>query len=129
MEFRNLGNGNYFPPILPNGEVHGYAPGVYGRPVHLMTLTDDGLQLTGLLLPWGSIEGVSHIDDPVVIHSNAYAARSFVFFTNMTFLDPTDGCPNEYQQGYAIVHALMNRITFELQVEAVIDSYDLDKIF
>lgn len=122
MEFRDLGNGDYFPPILHNGLIHGYAPGVSGDPVHLMTLVDDGIQLSGLLIEWATIDGVSITGNDVVIHSKKYSSRDFTFCAeHMTFSVDEFDEPEYFQQGYCVYQALLNRITFELQVERAID--------
>lgn len=123
MDFRDLGNGKYFPPILPNGLVRGYAPGVIGNAVDLMKLVDTGIQLNGLLIEWDGIDGVSILNDRMTIHSNVFLCRDFVFyFDGMSFCSAGQKHFESYQQGYPIHHALMNRITFEVQIEEALDS-------
>jgi len=117
MEFRGLGSEKYFPPIIPNGEIHGYAPGQQRRNfLHLMTVRDDGLELAGVFISWLSVDGVSMDDSCVVIHSTSYRNGGFSFdLGGMLYREDwaDDFC--EYVQGYPVVYALMNRITFELQ--------------
>lgn len=117
MEFRDLGNGKYFPPTLPNGEVYGYAPGVSSKnPVKLMMLCDDGIELTGVFLDWNSIEGVSLGERVVILHSGKYRNRDFTFDCDgMVYRGFREDIFKNTHQGYDILYALMNRITFELQ--------------
>lgn len=116
MEFRDLGNGNYFPPVLRNGLIYGYVPGVTEEPLHLMTLTDEGLQLAGLLIEWSYIEGVSVDDGKVFIHNNVFLVRDFVYCVErMSFCESAFKEPTFFQQGYSIYLGLLNRITYEQQ--------------
>lgn len=116
MEFKELGDGLRFPPTIPNGELHGFAPGVSGKPVRLMTVTDAGLSLPGISIEWHSIDGVSADDDRVIIHSSKYAARDFVFMLEgMTYRKNGGAVEERMHRGYPVVYTLMNRITFELQ--------------
>jgi hypothetical protein len=117
VEFRDLGDGKYFPPTLPNGDVYGSAPGVSSKhPVKLMMLCDDGIELTGVLLDWITIEGVSLGDGVVVLHSSKYRKRDFTFHCDgMVFRGYHDDDFKKTHQGYDVLYALMNRVTFELQ--------------
>ena len=116
LRFRDLANGSYFLPILPNSVIHGYAPGVAGNAVHLMTLTDDGIQLAGLLIKWSFIEGVSVADGKLIIHNNVFLVGGFSYCTErMSFREDLYDEPSNFIQGYPVYEGLLNRITYEQQ--------------
>ena len=116
MEFKDLGDGLCFPPTVPNGELFGFAPSVTGEPVRLMTVTDEGLSLPGILIEWNTIDCVSADDNVVVIHSSKYAVRDFRFFLEgMRYRRNGYSEMESMHRGYPVVYTLMNRITFELQ--------------
>lgn len=129
MEFKRVGKGMYFPPTIPNGEIIGFAPGAADKKACLMSVTDKGIALAGILIEWDMIEGVSEgvlgERKTVVIHSSKFTARDFVFFQQgMSYrVDKYDELEMNHR-GYLVVCSLLNRITFELQrVEKELDIF------
>ncbi len=120
MEFKCVGEGMYFPPTIPNGEIMGFAPGAADKKTCLMSVTDKGIALAGVLIEWDTIDGVSEgvlgERKTVVIHSSKFTARDFVFFQlGMSYRKDKYDEVEMTHRGYPVVYALLNRITFELQ--------------
>lgn len=118
MQFRNLGDSKYFPPVVPDGSLFGYAPGVdaSGSPVHLMEISGRGLQLNGLFIEWNSIDGVSLDGAVMTLHTQSFLSGGFRYGTGGMLYRRDKYSEYEHSiQGYEVCHALMNRITFELQ--------------
>ena len=96
MEFRHLGNGQYFPPIAPNGRIYAVPLGQETQ-VEIFCLTPVGIMGAGIQSHWSERgmrfrRGLSCI---MVIAGNE------AFTTHI--------------QGYPIPMCVMNRIAFEQQ--------------
>ena len=118
MEFKRVGEGMYFPPTIPNGDIYGLAPGATAKKTFLMSVTDEGIALSGVFIDWSSIKGVSEGNlsehETVVIHSSKYSSRDFVFFQQgMNYRKDKYDDLEYMHRGYPVVYALLNRIRFE----------------
>ncbi len=116
MHFRELGNGDYFPPIIPNG-VFMASPRT-GYPVQeIFQVRDEGLFAGGVFLLWSEITGIVLDDQRCKLASDKYASGGIAFLT--------ERCEHRTSrrtlvsvQGYPVVYCLMNRVTFEQQHHA-----------
>lgn len=118
MQFRAIGNSKLFPPVIPNGSLYGYAPGVDtgGEAVHLMDVSEFGLQLNGLFIGWSAIEGISLDGNVMTLHTRRFLSGGFRFITRgMMFRRDQYSDYENIIQGYEVSYTLMNRITYELQ--------------
>ena len=113
MHFRELGNGHYFPPIIPNGAF--MASPRAGYPVQeIFQVRDEGLFAEGVFLLWGEITGIVLDGQLCKLASDKYASGGIAFLT--------ERCEHRTSrrtlvsvQGYPVAYCLMNRITFEQQ--------------
>ncbi|WP_455232230.1 hypothetical protein [Geopseudomonas aromaticivorans] len=113
MHFRELGNGGYFPPIIPNGRFMAM-PG-HGRPMQeLFEVRDEGLFTGGVFLLWKDITGIVLDGQLCRIASDKYRSGGLGFLLG--------GCEHRtsqgriaVMQGYPVEYCLMNRVTFEIQ--------------
>ena len=97
MHFRELGNGDYFPPIIPNGMF--MASPRAGYPVQeIFQVRDEGLFAGGVFLLWDEITGIAFLTERC---EHRTSRRTLVSV-----------------QGYPVVYCLMNRVTFEQQHHA-----------
>jgi len=126
MEFKEIGSNEYFPPTLPNGEIYGYVnEGGFGRPaLHLMTVCDDGLRMSGVFINWSSIDALSVTGNSLTIHNHRYPSDFCFLMTGMKHIADGDDVSRVTVAGYPVGYTLLNRITFELQ--RLEDADDLD---
>lgn len=113
MHFRELGNGNYFPPIIPNG-VFMASPRT-GYPVQeIFQVRDEGLFAGGVFLLWSEITGIVLDGDCCRIASDKYASGGLSFLVG-DCEHLTAAGELRAVQGYPVEYCLMNRVTFEQQ--------------
>lgn len=114
LEFRLLESGDYFPPIVPDGDFFAYT---YARRmfVRMFSINQQGLYANGIFLEWTDITGVSISGSTCRIHTEKYRAGGFQFDLGGCELRRPGEKPLVYQQGYSVDYCLLNRITFELQ--------------
>ncbi|WP_263144810.1 hypothetical protein [Pseudomonas sp. RIT-PI-AD] len=62
MEFRHLRNGQYFPPIAPNGRIYAVPLGQETQ-VEIFCLTPVGIMGTGIQSHWSEIVGCYYDDE------------------------------------------------------------------
>ncbi len=113
MHFRELSNGDYFPPIIPNG-VFMASPRA-GYPVQeIFQVRDEGLFAGGVFLLWSEITGIVLDGQLCKLASDKYASGGIAFLT--------ERCEHRTSrrtlvsvQGYPVAYCLMNRVTFEQQ--------------
>lgn len=113
MEFRKIGEGRFFPPVLPNGDFIGVAHGSKLRQV-LFSVRDEGIYGEGVFLLWHEISGVSITDAlGFQIRSEKYASGGIGFFAGASALLDLTGEIVTRIDGYAVDYCLMNRISYE----------------
>jgi hypothetical protein len=114
MKFHHLGNGQYFPPIAPNGRIYA-VPYAQENQVEIFCLVQEGIVGADLQVRWSEILGV-HYDDrswEIILHN--YLGREMRFrrgFPCAMVVDEHESLTTHIQ-GYAIPPCVMNRIAFE----------------
>ena len=116
MEFRHLSNGQYFPPIAPNGRVYA-VPLEQETQIEIFCLTPVGIMGAGIQLHWSEIVGCYYDDESWEIIPRNYSGRGMRFRRGLSCIMVIAG--NEalttHIQGYPIPMCVMNRISFEQQ--------------
>lgn len=115
MEFREIGSGRMFPPVIPNGLARGYTENRDGNLYELFRVTDTGLVAGGISFIWSDIRGVAIEDDVVQILSKKYPSGGVRFLLHGLELEESNGEITKVLQGYTASYCLLNRITFEQQ--------------
>ncbi|ABP78325.1 hypothetical protein I5G24_15455 [Pseudomonas aeruginosa] len=114
MEFRYLGNGQYFPPIAPNGRVYA-VPFEREDQVEIFYLTSEGIVGVDVQARWSEIVGFYYDDDSWEIIPRNYFGRGMRFRRRVPCLMVIDGretCTTHIL-GYPIPSCVMNRVAFE----------------
>lgn len=116
MEFRHLGNGQYFPPITPNGRIFA-VPVEQEKQVEVFCLTTMGIVGAGMQSPWSAIVGCYYDDESWEIIPRNYLGRGMRFRRGLPCVMVVDGRETltTHIQGYPIPLCVMNRISFEQQ--------------
>ncbi|MGE6663648.1 hypothetical protein ACQKEK_23400, partial [Pseudomonas sp. NPDC077408] len=78
MEFRHLGNGQYFPPIAPNGRIYAVPLGQETQ-VEIFCLAPVGIMGAGIQLRWSEIVGCYYDDESWEIIPRNYSGRGMRF--------------------------------------------------
>lgn len=114
MEFRHLGNKQYFPPIAPNGRVYA-VPFEQETQVEVFCLTSVGIVGAGIQSLWPEIIGVHYDDQSWEIILCNYLRREMRFRRGFPCVMAVEGHETitTHIQGYAIPPCVMNRIAFE----------------
>ena len=114
MEFRYLGNGQYFPPIAPNGRVYA-VPFEREDQVEIFYLTSEGIVGVDVQARWSEIVGFYYDDDSWEIILRNYIGRGMRFRRGVPCAIVEDGCETLKTniQGFAIPVCVMNRIAYE----------------
>lgn len=116
LEFRLLESGDYFPPVIPDGEFLAFTPGRRAF-VRMFSVQAEGLFAEGIFLRWAEITGVSITGRLCRVNTDKYLSGGFAFELGECELRREGVKPLTYQQGYSVDYCLLNRITFELQKE------------
>lgn len=114
MEFRNLDNGRYFPPVLPNGDFMAVPSGSTRKQL-LFALQDEGLFAAGVFFRWEDLSGILLDGNTCRIASHKYLSGGMSFQIDHSEHRLVDGEIISSLQGYEVDYCLMNRITFEHQ--------------
>lgn len=113
MKFRQFENGNYFPPVLPNGEFWAIAFGSTVRQL-LFVLNDSGLYAEGIFYLWEEITGSSIENEGVIkILSNKYRNGGLCFYEGTSLFREQSGMIVNRIGGYSSDYCLLNRLSFE----------------
>lgn len=81
MHFRELDNGGYFPPVIPNGWF--MARPEHGYPMQeLFEVREEGLFAGGVFLLWEDITGIVLDGERCLIASDKYRSGDFSFVVN-----------------------------------------------
>lgn len=114
MEFRHLGNGQYFPPIAPNGRIYAI-PFEQENQVEIFCLTSEGIVGAGIQSRWSEIVGVYYDDESWEIIPRNYLGRGMRFRRGLpcVMVEAGHETLTTHIQGYPIPPCVMNRITFE----------------
>lgn len=112
MHFRELGNGEYFPPIIPNGRF--IAVPRAGYPMQeIFQVRDEGLFARGVFLLWQEIAGIVLDGQRCMLASSKYPSR-VGFLIGRCEHHMSCRCLTMIQS-YPVEYCLMNRITLERQ--------------
>jgi len=114
MNFREIGPGRFFPPILPNGRFFALAIGGL-RIQEILQVTDVGLECGGVSFGWGDICGYAIQGNEACLLSKKYASGGLRFTLGNCYFVGSAQPPERHVNGYPVEHCLMNRITFEQQ--------------
>ena len=105
MEFRHLGNGQYFPPIAPNGRVYAVPLGQETQ-VEIFCLTPVGIMGAGVQSHWSEIVGFYYDDESWEIIPRNYSGRGMRFRRGLSCImviagnealhDPHPGLPHPH---------------------------------
>jgi len=114
LNFREIGLGRFFPPIIPNGRFFALAIGGL-RIQEILQVTDVGLECGGVSFSWGDICGYAIQGNEACLLSKKYSSGGMRFKLGTCYFVGSAQPPERYIQGYPVEHCLMNRITFEQQ--------------
>lgn len=114
MNFREIGPGRFFPPILPNGRFFALAIGGL-RIQEILQVTDVGIECGGVRFRWGDICGYAIQENEACLLSKKYSSGGLRFELGTCYFVGSAQPPERHIHGYPVEHCLVNRITFEQQ--------------
>jgi len=114
LKFREIREGEYWPPVLPDGKFFGVPIG-HDQVMEILTVTEDGLRCGGVSYDWTDLNGISIDGEQACLVSDKYISGGVRFYIATCHFEDEHKEQHEYINGYPVEYCLMNRITFELQ--------------
>lgn len=113
MRFREIGAGEYFPPIIPNGAF--VASTKVGEPRReIFEVRAEGIFAGGIFLLWGDITGIVLDENRCRLATDKYRSGGIEFVLGGCE-HRTEHGPLTRMSGYPVEYCLMNRVAFEQQ--------------